>query len=791
MTPIRLPLALALLLVLIVAIAASRAEASPGLAAVWAVDDGEKVFRDDLDHPLKSGGAGNSVWDGATVGLFAARNEIVAFQLILEADAGGAQDVNVVVSDVTDGAATIRGSHPLPEPNSYLGLGVELFTEHYLHLTEPSYNDPIWGGFYTTWEANPKITGWIPDALVPFSAAAGKGGAPFDIPAGTNQGVWVDIYVADGLPAGIYTGTIQVTLGGAPAAEIPLELEVLELALPDENHYRSMLFYSDYSIRPRHNLTWGAELWEMLRHYNRMAHRHRLELIGIGSWDEIANLEGTITGEAFTAAHGYEGPGEGVGNTLFSVHTYGWSFGENETEYRDNSDMWVNWFDANAPDVEYFLYLIDEPSSDMYAWVAERAGWIHNNPGPGSRLPVFMTRAPISELIGSIDIWCTQAPWYYPSDVAAARARGERVWLYAGNRPQTPMDVIDEYGVALRLKPWVAYKCDIRRWFTWETSHWEPNNNEVPNDVSKNPWADPLTFYAGYDGSRGHGDGTMFYPGEDYVFPEENREYPGPISSIRMKMYRRGIQDYEYMWLAEQLGFGTEVGTILDGLLPHVMWDALPVPDWSNSNAVYEQARRQLADLVVGGTRFPDVAVGHWAFWEVEACAEAGIVAGYADGLYRPTNPVTRDQMAVYISRALAGGDENVPEFAGTPTFPDVPEGFWALDYVEYAAAQNVVAGYGDGTYHPEYEVTRDQMAVYVARALVAPTGEAALADYVPADPRNFPDVASGFWAYTHVEYCVENGVVAGYLDGLYHPEIVVTRDQMAVYVARAFGLLE
>ncbi len=80
-------------------------------------------------------------------------------------------------------------------------------------------------------------------------------------------------------------------------------------------------------------------------------------------------------------------------------------------------------------------------------------------------------------------------------------------------------------------------------------------------------------------------------------------------------------------------------------------------------------------------------------------------------------------------------------------------------------------------------------MAVYVARALVAPEGEEGLADYVPADPRNFPDVPADHWAYTHIEYCVENGVVAGYLDGNYQPDNTVTRDQMAVYVARAFGL--
>ena len=56
-------------------------------------------------------------------------------------------------------------------------------------------------------------------------------------------------------------------------------------------------------------------------------------------------------------------------------------------------------------------------------------------------------------------------------------------------------------------------------------------------------------------------------------------------------------------------------------------------------------------------------------------------------------------------------------------------------------------------------------------------------------DTPTFPDVPDTFWAYRHIEYCVENGVVQGYDDGYYHPEITVTRDQMAVYVARAFGL--
>ncbi len=209
--------------------------------------------------------------------------------------------------------------------------------------------------------------------------------------------------------------------------------------------------------------------------------------------------------------------------------------------------------------------------------------------------------------------------------------------------------------------------------------------------------------------------------------------------------------------------------------------------------------------------RFPDVLATHWAYDAVEACAEAGVVSGYPDGTYQPDNAVTRGQMAVYIARALVApsGEAALADYVPSDprNFPDAPptgygddgtEPYWAYTHIEYCVENGVVQGYLDGNYHPDEEVNRAQMAVYVARSLVAPSGEAGLADYAPADPRNFPDVpdtgygddgTEPYWAYRHVEYCVEHEVVQGYLDGLYHPDEVVTRAQMAVYVARAFGL--
>jgi hypothetical protein len=176
-----------------------------------------------------------------------------------------------------------------------------------------------------------------------------------------------------------------------------------------------------------------------------------------------------------------------------------------------------------------------------------------------------------------------------------------------------------------------------------------------------------------------------------------------------------------------------------------------------------------------------------WALWEIQAACDAGIVQGYEDGSYHPAEAVNRAQMAVYMARSLAGGDAGVPATPSTISFPDdVPDTHWAYKYVEYAVAEGVVQGYDATHYQPDIVVTRDQMAVFVARA----KGWVSLGEALDTAPELFSDVPAGFWSGVAVEACVDHGVVNGYSDGTYHPEREVTRDQMAVYVARAFALL-
>ena len=199
----------------------------------------------------------------------------------------------------------------------------------------------------------------------------------------------------------------------------------------------------------------------------------------------------------------------------------------------------------------------------------------------------------------------------------------------------------------------------------------------------------------------------------------------------------------------------------------------------------------EVARATISVTSFLDVPADSWAVNEIEAAKAAGIVQGYEDDCYHPDWSVSRGQMAAYVARALAEGDSCVPAGPELPSFPDVPTDFWAYDYIEYALDQSIVQGYPEGDYRPGLPLDRAQMAVYIARAIADPTGdEGVLAEISPETP-TFPDVSADSWPYRYVEYIAtaERGIVRGYDDGLYHPAAVCTRDQLAVYIARAFDL--
>jgi hypothetical protein len=96
----------------------------------------------------------------------------------------------------------------------------------------------------------------------------------------------------------------------------------------------------------------------------------------------------------------------------------------------------------------------------------------------------------------------------------------------------------------------------------------------------------------------------------------------------------------------------------------------------------------------------------------VEELARRGVVGGCGGGNYCPSNPVTREQMAVFVLRTL--DPTFTPPACGVPMFNDVPASSSFCPWIEELARRGVVTGCGGGNYCPTAEVTREQTSVFI-----------------------------------------------------------------------------
>lgn len=114
---------------------------------------------------------------------------------------------------------------------------------------------------------------------------------------------------------------------------------------------------------------------------------------------------------------------------------------------------------------------------------------------------------------------------------------------------------------------------------------------------------------------------------------------------------------------------------------------------------------------------FSDVAAGYWAAPHIEQLYTDGITTGCASSplRYCPESLVTRAEMAVFLLRAKYGASYTPPPATGT-RFSDVPASYWAAAWIERLADENITTGCGSGSFCPEAQVRRDEMAAFLVR---------------------------------------------------------------------------
>jgi hypothetical protein len=561
---------------------------------IWAVNDGEKVERDDLSNLNKGS---NSAWDGSKIKIFGARNEIIAFQLIVEAGQDGIKQLSVKFPELRQqgGTARITYAPPALDPTNYVGRPIELFSVNYMNVETASHADWI---FKPGSPAAPKDPmGWKPVQLVPENARAGRGGFPLRIEPGQNHAIWIEVYTNRDLPAGIYRGQVAVNADGQTRT-VPIELELFDFTLPDQNSMQAMVYYE--SLQP--TMYQGRNLDSQ---FDRFAHRQRIELVHEYDIQTAKAAMGRFNGSDFTSGRGYEGPGEGIGNRIIPRTFYGpgKDFDERSSAWRQ-SDEWMKFLAENLPNAITFLYLPDEPGRSEYAYIRRLADNVHSNPGPGKALPTFVTKHYVKELDGSIDFWDTGPLGYDIEQAMEERSKGHKYWIYNGGRPAAGAIVIDAPATDPRATIWACFKHGVDNYFFWHGVHWQHNRQKV-GERKQNVWANPITF-----DNRGqpnkpledqgyiNGDGVLMYPGEEKLHPEQDRGIAGPISTFQLANFRRGLQDYEYLTLARKLGLNSLINEALQAIVPRVFSDAKGGVTFAETGNEYERARYKLAQAI-------------------------------------------------------------------------------------------------------------------------------------------------------------------------------------------------
>ena len=170
--------------------------------------------------------------------------------------------------------------------------------------------------------------------------------------------------------------------------------------------------------------------------------------------------------------------------------------------------------------------------------------------------------------------------------------------------------------------------------------------------------------------------------------------------------------------------------------------------------------------------KYADLNTSMWYHEPVDYVLNKGIMTGYTDTTWEPFANITRAQVATILYAM-----EGKPEVTTSAGFTDVAADAWYVNPVNWAASTGVVAGMGDGTFSPNTNVTREQLATML-RSYAEYKGKNVTAT---GDVSKFADAASiSAWATEPVSWAVGAGLISGRDGNVIAPQGTATRAEAA-----------
>ncbi len=509
-----------------------------------------------LDNMQKIDCRDGNIGNSSTIRMSMARNEIESCQIYLASD-GGHKDLKVSFTQFGNG----------------IGDTIETeMTKHHYVSTESVKN------------SKEKVQ--YPDALVPLT--------DFDIKDGYSQGFLLKIKPDKNAKPGLYMSKVTVRDGSGKAVKVcHVYAEIWDLTLPDESSCATAFGLNWFNIYGTHNKPEGDDSKLYINYYeymleNRISAYHLPYKFCDPRFEDYMN-------DPRVSAFCVDGC-----QTNFELLTDDELSGL-YNKYKDNE----NWTK------KAYYYYVDEPNSPEAIANLRAASQRLDKLVPNARHVTPIVTNPwydgkdqveiVSELT---NLWCPISSFYTPYELnddytflngarsrvlgkesidkygtaekrfGAAKAAGDELWWYVCVIPQAPYaNFFTNYqGEASRVLFWQQYMYDIDGCLYWAVNYWNGGAEWRTSDNG---------FYSG--------DGLLLYAGHRFGIY-------GPIGSLRMEYIRDGIEDFEYLTMAEKIYGREEVAKVLSKVTTGVL-------NFTEDSKVIEAAKVELATMIMNADK--------------------------------------------------------------------------------------------------------------------------------------------------------------------------------------------
>ena len=474
--------------------------------------------------------------NGSQASLWAARGEYESFQIVVNGGSKGLSHVNVTLTDLAgpDGQAIPKSSFTL-------------YREKYMHVTSSS---PNWKG-----SNQPRGTGWYADALIPFNdpetgkplSGAQISAVPFDLKAGDNQPIWVDLLVPRDAKAGKYSATYTVTSDQGNFSG-NVALTVWNFTLPTAPSLKSsFLFFQAGSLAADRELL-----------------RNKLSPLSANPQDQ-ADL---MKNYGLSTTHIGPFSGADIGRCSMSP-------APSAAQYQALAA-------AQQKGLMLYSYSADEIGhcSNLYPTIKQ---WAHNMHQAGVKNLISMSPTPALYDDGSgtgrsaVDIW-VMLPVMYNNSAARVKEvlhKGDTVWSYNTlvQDAYSPKWLIDFDPIDFRIQPgFISQSLNLTGMLYWRVDRF-----------GSDPWNN-INNAGTFSGSNYPGEGMLVYPGQQVGVK-------GVVASMRVKWLRDGVEDYDYVEILKKLGKEDVAMQISRSVGPD--WT-----NWSRDPNAIENARKKLGETI-------------------------------------------------------------------------------------------------------------------------------------------------------------------------------------------------